>query len=41
MSDWVATKMRWQLTVDPAEKTALDKELASCPNAPLTVTFAR
>ncbi|WP_338704082.1 HNH endonuclease family protein (plasmid) [Streptomyces sp. Q6] len=41
VADWVATKMRWQLAVDTAEKRAITKELASCPNTPVRVVFAR
>ncbi|MFJ8827619.1 HNH endonuclease family protein [Streptomyces sp. NPDC102467] len=41
VTDWVAAKMRWQLSIDPAEKAALGKELDSCPNTPVKVTFAR
>lgn len=34
---WIATKLRWGLTVDPAERTALANMLAGCPaGAPVT-----
>ncbi|WP_431984154.1 HNH endonuclease family protein [Streptomyces qinglanensis] len=32
MSDWVVTKLRWQLTVDQAEHKALRKHSNSCPD---------
>lgn len=41
VADWIATKMRWQLAIDPAEKAALSENGTRCPNAPLKVTFAR
>lgn len=41
LTDWVATKMRWQLTVDTAERDTLTQATADCPNAPVKVTFAR
>lgn len=31
-SDWVATKLRWKLTIDTQEKTALEKLAADCPD---------
>ncbi|MFO1537455.1 MAG: excalibur calcium-binding domain-containing protein, partial [Actinomycetota bacterium] len=34
---WIATKLRWGLTVDPAERAALANMLAGCPaGAPVT-----
>ncbi|MCT9112839.1 hypothetical protein ACFWD7_52210 [Streptomyces mirabilis] len=36
-----ADKTRYQLTVDPAEQTALAERLAICPDQPLTITLAR
>ncbi|WP_435279435.1 HNH endonuclease family protein [Streptomyces sp. 1222.5] len=41
VTDWVADKTRWGLSVDTAEQTALTDVLAGCPNAPVTVTLAR
>ncbi|MFE5220470.1 MULTISPECIES: HNH endonuclease family protein [unclassified Streptomyces] len=41
VTDWVADKTRWGLSIDTAEHTALTDVLASCPNAPITVTLAR
>jgi len=41
LTDWIATKLRWQLTIDPRERDALDGAVTDCPNAPVKVTFAR
>ncbi|MEH0588720.1 HNH endonuclease family protein [Streptomyces sp. B21-106] len=41
VSDWVADKTRYRLTIDPAEQTALAQRLAECPDQPITVTLAR
>ncbi|MFI8194837.1 HNH endonuclease family protein [Streptomyces sp. NPDC085946] len=41
LTDWVATKLRWQLAVDTAERTTLTQATADCPNVPVKVTFAR
>ena len=41
LTDWVATKMRWQLAVDTAERATLTNATVSCPNVPVKVTFAR
>ncbi|MCE0446775.1 HNH endonuclease family protein [Streptomyces tricolor] len=41
VTDWVADKTRYQLSIDPAEQTALAERLAACPNQPITVTLAR
>ncbi|MDT0382507.1 HNH endonuclease family protein [Streptomyces sp. DSM 42041] len=41
LTDWVAVKTRWQLTVDGAERQALTEGLAGCPNKPVRVTLAR
>ncbi|GAA3917586.1 HNH endonuclease family protein [Streptomyces lacrimifluminis] len=38
---WIAVKTRWQLSVDPAEASALENVLEECPNQPVTVEFAR
>jgi hypothetical protein len=40
VNEWVATKTRWRLTVDSAEKTQLTSLAASCTNTTLTVTYA-
>ncbi len=39
--DWIATKMRWQLSVDDRERSTLTQAAAACPNLPVKVTFAR
>lgn len=31
-SDWVATKLRWKLTVDTKEQAALEKMVGDCPD---------
>ncbi|MFE1198417.1 DUF1524 domain-containing protein [Streptomyces olivaceoviridis] len=36
LGEWVETKLRWQLSVDPAERDALLDYAADCPNATLT-----
>jgi hypothetical protein len=41
LTDWVATKMRWQLAVDDTERNTLSEATAGCPNVPVEVTFAR
>lgn len=35
LQDWVAVKTRWRLSVDEAEKTALQTLTAGCPDTPL------
>ncbi|MEW2289411.1 HNH endonuclease family protein [Streptomyces sp. NPDC047841] len=40
VTDWVATKMRWALSVDTDEKTAIAEVLDQCPDVPVTVTPA-
>lgn len=41
VTDWVADKIRWCLSVDPAERAALAAVLDDCPDAPITVIQAR
>ncbi|MGV9934002.1 HNH endonuclease family protein [Streptomyces olivaceoviridis] len=41
VTDWVADKMRWGLSVDTGEQAALTEVLGNCPNVPVTVTLAR
>ncbi|MET8771426.1 HNH endonuclease family protein [Streptomyces sp. NPDC004658] len=41
VTDWVADKMRWRLSVDAGEQAALAEVLDNCPDAPVTVTLAR
>ncbi|WP_319731909.1 HNH endonuclease family protein [Streptomyces sp. MB09-01] len=36
LGEWVATKHRWALAVDPAEREALLRYAADCPNARIT-----
>jgi len=40
-SEWVAVKIRWGLTVDSAEKSALTTLASSCPQTTVTVSIAR
>ncbi|MET8182345.1 HNH endonuclease family protein [Streptomyces sp. NPDC005336] len=40
VADWTAIKLRWNLTVDPAEQQTLTDLAADCPNAPVTVATA-
>ncbi|MFF4845568.1 HNH endonuclease family protein [Streptomyces collinus] len=41
VTDWIADKTRWALSIDAAEQAALAEELAHCPDVPVTVTTAR
>ncbi|MBQ0867353.1 HNH endonuclease [Streptomyces sp. RK75] len=41
LSDWVATKTRWKLAVDQAEKNALRDRAAECPNARVKTDIAQ
>ncbi|MET8771111.1 HNH endonuclease family protein [Streptomyces sp. NPDC004658] len=41
VTDWVADKMRWGLSIDADEKLAIAEVLGNCPNVPVTVTPAR
>lgn len=38
--EWVAVKIRWRLTVNSAEKTALTNHANACSNVTITVTYA-
>ena len=40
LGDWTAVKLRWHLTVDPAEHNQLTGLAADCPNVPIPVTEA-
>jgi len=40
VADWVATKIRWRLTVDTRERSALADHAAACPDTTITVTYA-
>jgi hypothetical protein len=33
--------MRWGLSIDATERAVLNKQLANCPDQPITVTLAR
>lgn len=41
VTDWVADKTRWGLSIDTTEHAALTDILAHCPDVPVTVTQAR
>ena len=41
VTDWVADKTRYGLSVDVSEEVALSQTLSRCPNEPVTVTLAR
>ncbi|MFE4059620.1 DUF1524 domain-containing protein [Streptomyces sp. NPDC059096] len=41
IADWIATKIRRQLSIDTTEKNALAEAAAGCANAPVGVTLAR
>ncbi|MFJ5646301.1 hypothetical protein [Streptomyces sp. NPDC093223] len=41
VTDRVADKTRYLLSVDPAEQAALTERLAACPARPITGTLAR
>lgn len=38
VKDWVAVKIRWGLSVDPAERSALSSVASGCTNSTITVT---
>lgn len=40
LREWVAVKLRWRLTVDGTERSALENLSASCSNVTITVTRA-
>ena len=40
-AEWVATKLRWGLTVDPPERSALENRAAACPATTISWTVAR
>ncbi|MEW2558542.1 HNH endonuclease family protein [Streptomyces griseorubiginosus] len=41
VTDWIADKMRWGLSIDSSEEAALSKALDHCLNVPVTVALAR
>ncbi|MEU4371504.1 HNH endonuclease family protein [Micromonospora chersina] len=40
IGEWVAVKLRWRLTVDSAEKSALTSWANNCPATTISVTYA-
>ncbi|WP_089157827.1 HNH endonuclease family protein [Micromonospora sp. NBS 11-29] len=40
VGEWVAVKIRWRLTVDSAEKSALTSWANNCPATTISVTYA-
>ena len=40
LADWVATKTRWELTVDKDEKAAVEKAAVDCDSEPIEVDIA-
>jgi hypothetical protein len=40
LAEWVVVKLRWRLTVDSAERSALSSLAAGCANVTITVTLA-
>ncbi|SCL27598.1 Protein of unknown function [Micromonospora rhizosphaerae] len=40
IKEWVATKIRWRLTVDSEEKNALTTWANNCPSTTISVTYA-
>ena len=40
LREWVAVKFRWRLSIDNAEKSALQSKSSGCPNSTITVTRA-
>ncbi|WP_329317870.1 HNH endonuclease family protein [Streptomyces sp. NBC_01715] len=41
VTDWIADKIRWGLSIDTTEHAALADVLTTCPDVPITVTLAR
>ncbi len=39
--EWVAVKLRWRLSIDSAERSALNSVASGCTNSTITVTRAR
>ena len=40
LREWVAVKIRWQLSVDSTERSALQSTSSGCANSTITVTRA-
>ncbi|MFE4059368.1 hypothetical protein ACFXP3_24250 [Streptomyces sp. NPDC059096] len=41
VADWISTKLRWRLTIDSVEKTALSEKTTGCSNLSIRTTLAR
>ncbi|MEU6594355.1 HNH endonuclease family protein [Streptomyces sp. NPDC046881] len=41
VTDWIADKIRWGLSIDATEHDALAGQLGQCSNTPITVALAR
>ncbi|MGW5368970.1 hypothetical protein ACWER6_26240 [Streptomyces sp. NPDC004009] len=41
VTDWIADKIRWGLSIDATEQASLSDALSHCPDVPVTVTTAR
>ncbi|MFD8222331.1 HNH endonuclease family protein [Streptomyces sp. NPDC059697] len=41
LTDWVADKTRWALSIDPSEQATLTEGLSRCPDQHIHVTLAR
>ena len=41
LREWVAVKIRWRLSLDSAEKSALQSTSSGCASSAITVTRAR
>lgn len=41
LREWVAVKLRWRLSVDSSEKSAMSSLASSCTTSTITVTPAR
>ncbi|CAG6397592.1 HNH endonuclease family protein [Streptomyces cocklensis] len=39
-ADWISVKLTWDLTIDPAERDALDRLASACPDQDITYTPA-
>ena len=40
LSDWISTKMRWGLAIDPSEEAALSVYATECPDLEVTTEIA-
>jgi hypothetical protein len=39
-SDWISVKLTWDLSIDPAERDALNRLADACPDQDITYTPA-